>query len=97
MSSSSSSSTSLSTTFAKHMLNVHAATVTSNKCEPTTSICSIGGKRKQQTTIDSFNNISPNYKCDQSKRRKPFAISGDRSPLWTTLTHAQTITEFIES
>lgn len=32
-----------------------------------------------------------------SKRRQMYAVAGDRSPLWTTLTHAQTITEFIES
>lgn len=33
----------------------------------------------------------------QSKKSKMFTITGDRSPLWTTLTHAQTITEFVES
>lgn len=33
----------------------------------------------------------------QGKKMKMFTISGDRSPLWTTLTHAQTITEFVES
>lgn len=33
----------------------------------------------------------------QGKKIKMFTISGDRSPLWTTLTHAQTITEFAES
>lgn len=31
------------------------------------------------------------------KKSKLFTITGDRSPLWTTLTHAQTITEFVES
>lgn len=31
------------------------------------------------------------------KKSKMFTIGSDRSPLWTTLTHAQTITEFVES
>lgn len=31
------------------------------------------------------------------KSSKMFTLTGDRSPLWTTLTHAQTITEFAES
>lgn len=40
---------------------------------------------------------SNSNKSDQYNRKKLFAITGDHSPLWTTLTHAQTITEFIES
>lgn len=33
----------------------------------------------------------------KKSKSKMFTITGDRSPLWTTLTHAQTITEFAES
>lgn len=35
--------------------------------------------------------------ASDSKRRKLYTIGSDRSPLWTTLTHAQTITEYPES
>lgn len=37
-----------------------------------------------------------NEQPTDSKRRK-YTIGSDRSPLWTTLTHAQTITEYPES
>lgn len=38
-----------------------------------------------------------NEHASDSKRRKLYTIGSDRSPLWTTLTHAQTITEYPES
>lgn len=52
-------------------------------------------KRTTATTIDiEMDHLGA--QCN-GKRRKLFTISGDSSPLWTTLTHAQTITEFTES
>lgn len=38
-----------------------------------------------------------NEHSSDRKRRKLYTIGSDRSPLWTTLTHAQTITEYPES
>lgn len=38
-----------------------------------------------------------NEQPSDSKRRKLYTIGSDRSPLWTTLTHAQTITEYPDS
>lgn len=56
------------------------------------------GKRTDngpQNLQKSPTNPTPDRNGD--KRRGLFTLAGDRSPLWTTLTHAQTITEFIES
>lgn len=63
------------------------------------------GTDNSQLNSGSSSNTSTNTSTSQLvdsdehqvKKMNMFSIGGDRSPLWTTLTHAQTITEFVES
>lgn len=56
----------------------------------------LGSNKRTTTTAIDIEMDHLGAHCN-GKRRKLFTISGDSSPLWTTLTHAQTITEFTES
>lgn len=56
----------------------------------------LGSNKRTTTTAIDIEMDHLGAHCN-GKRRKLFTISGDSSPLWTTLTHAQTITELTES
>lgn len=57
-------------------------------------ICNFNKRTFDPTTAIEMEQL--NEQPSDSKRRK-YTIGSDRSPLWTTLTHAQTITEYPES
>lgn len=53
-------------------------------------------KRSFDPTAIEVEQVNEQEQPSDSKRRK-YTIGNDRSPLWTTLTHAQTISEYPES
>lgn len=65
-----------------------------NNCNDTENSTCSGSSSNTSITSNSYIANSDNV---HGKKSKMFTITGDHSPLWTTLTHAQTITEFVES
>lgn len=77
---------------------------------PSTSISRVGSKKKRIKTLSANGNLLHHHNCQQhcsvdrldettrtdTKRRRLFQTSTiDQSPLWTTLTHARTMSDFI--
>lgn len=48
----------------------------------------------QLSTSSSSTSASSSSSSSNHSMRHLYTITGDRSPLWNTLTHAQTITEY---